>query len=50
MTIDKNMNLILKQRKKESVLDYIERLRNLILSYKEKISEVFYIDMCVQGM
>ncbi|GKV22483.1 hypothetical protein SLEP1_g32351 [Rubroshorea leprosula] len=39
-----------KQKKDESVTDFIERWRNLVLNCREKISEIFSIDTCVQGM
>ncbi|GKV47486.1 hypothetical protein SLEP1_g54388 [Rubroshorea leprosula] len=39
-----------KQKKDESMIDFIERWRNLILNCREKISEISSIDMCVQGM
>ncbi|GKV49781.1 hypothetical protein SLEP1_g56513 [Rubroshorea leprosula] len=39
-----------KQKKDESVTDFIERWRNLVLNCREKISEISSIDMCVQGM
>ncbi|GKV35504.1 hypothetical protein SLEP1_g43762 [Rubroshorea leprosula] len=39
-----------KQKKYESMTDFIERWRNLILNCREKISEISSIDMCVQGM
>ncbi|KAL2470234.1 Retrotrans gag domain-containing protein [Abeliophyllum distichum] len=39
-----------KQSKEELVKEYIERWWNLVLNYKERISEESSIDMCVQGM
>ncbi|GKV04930.1 hypothetical protein SLEP1_g17015 [Rubroshorea leprosula] len=39
-----------KQKKDESVIDFVERWRNLVLNCREKISEISSIDMCVQGM
>ncbi|GKV21559.1 hypothetical protein SLEP1_g31529 [Rubroshorea leprosula] len=39
-----------KQKKDESMTDFIERWRNLVLNCREKISEISSIDMCVQGM
>ncbi|KAL2498371.1 Uncharacterized protein Adt_23921 [Abeliophyllum distichum] len=37
-----------KQSKEGLVEEYIERWRNLVLNYKERISEASSIDMCVQ--
>lgn len=40
----------IKQRKVKLMLEYIKRLRNLFLSYKEKVSGTSYIDIYFQGM
>ena len=39
-----------RQRKDESVIDYIHRWRNLSLNCKERLSESAALDMCIQGM
>ncbi|KAK4397786.1 hypothetical protein Sango_1254100 [Sesamum angolense] len=38
------------QWKEEPVIDYINRWRNLSLNYKDRLSETFAIEMCIQGM
>ncbi|KAL0337752.1 UNVERIFIED_CONTAM: hypothetical protein Scaly_2050300 [Sesamum calycinum] len=39
-----------RQWKKEPVIDYINRWRNLSLNCKDRLSEAFSIEMCIQGM
>jgi hypothetical protein len=39
-----------KQWKEETVIDYIQRWRNLSLNCKDQLSETFGIEMCIQGM
>ncbi|KAA0031636.1 ty3-gypsy retrotransposon protein [Cucumis melo var. makuwa] len=39
-----------KQRKGESVIDYINRWRALSLDCKDKLTELFAVEMCTQGM
>jgi len=39
-----------RQRKEESVLDYINRWRSLILECKDCLSEASAVEMCAQGM
>ncbi|KAL0291157.1 UNVERIFIED_CONTAM: hypothetical protein Scaly_2647500 [Sesamum calycinum] len=39
-----------RQWKKEPVIDYINRWRNLSLDCKDRLSEIFAIEMCIQGM
>ena len=39
-----------KQWKDEPVVDYINRWRTLSLDWKDKLSEISSIEMCVQGM
>ncbi|KAL0405637.1 UNVERIFIED_CONTAM: hypothetical protein Slati_3877600 [Sesamum latifolium] len=36
--------------KEEPVIDYINRWRNLSLNCKDRLSEAFAIEMCIQGM
>ena len=38
------------QRKDESVIDFINRWRNGSLNFKDRLSEAFAIEMCIQGM
>lgn len=38
------------QRKEELVTDYIDRWRNLALNCKDRLSEAFAINMCIQRM
>ncbi|KAM1050609.1 hypothetical protein ACFX2A_033040 [Malus domestica] len=39
-----------KQWRDEPVVDYINRWRNLSLDCKDRLSEISFIEMCVQGM
>ncbi|KAL0396483.1 UNVERIFIED_CONTAM: hypothetical protein Scaly_0096700 [Sesamum calycinum] len=39
-----------RQWKEEPVVDYINRWRNLSLNCKNRLSEAFAIEMCIQGM
>ena len=39
-----------KQWKDEPVVDYINRGRSLSLDYKDRLSEVSTVEMCIQGM
>ncbi|KAM1430779.1 hypothetical protein ACFX2I_046802 [Malus domestica] len=39
-----------KQWRDEPVMDYINRWRNLSLDCKDRLSEIYSIEMCVQGM
>ena len=39
-----------RQWKDESVIDYIQRWRNLSLNCKDQLSETSAIDMCIKGM
>ncbi|KAL0370603.1 UNVERIFIED_CONTAM: hypothetical protein Sangu_0378400 [Sesamum angustifolium] len=39
-----------RQWKEEPVIDYINRWRNLSLNCKDRLSEAFAIEMCIQGM
>ncbi|KAL0390800.1 UNVERIFIED_CONTAM: hypothetical protein Scaly_0437100 [Sesamum calycinum] len=39
-----------RQWKEESVIDYINRWRNLSLNCKDRLSEASAIEMCIQGM
>ena len=39
-----------KQWKDKSVVDYINRCRFLSLDYKNRLSEVLVVEMCIQGM
>ncbi|KAL0461131.1 UNVERIFIED_CONTAM: hypothetical protein Slati_0000700 [Sesamum latifolium] len=39
-----------RQWKDEAVVDYINRWRSLSLNCKDKISEAFAIEMCIQGI
>ncbi|KAM1282180.1 hypothetical protein ACFX2H_022572 [Malus domestica] len=39
-----------KQWRDEPAVDYINRWRNLSLDCKDRLSEIFSIEMCVQGM
>ncbi|KAM2035391.1 hypothetical protein ACFX16_038490 [Malus domestica] len=39
-----------KQWRDEPVVDYINRWRNLSLDFKDRLSEISSIEMCVQGM
>ncbi|KAM1220086.1 hypothetical protein ACFX13_047931 [Malus domestica] len=41
---------ITKQWRDEPVVDYINRWRNLSLDYKDRLSKISSIEMCVQGM
>ncbi|KAL0439902.1 UNVERIFIED_CONTAM: hypothetical protein Slati_2473200 [Sesamum latifolium] len=38
-----------RQWKEEPVIDYINRWRNLSLNCKDRLSETFAIEMCIQG-
>ncbi|KAI5354569.1 hypothetical protein L3X38_007464 [Prunus dulcis] len=38
-----------KQRKDESVVDYINRWRSLSLDCKDRVSELSAVEMCIQG-
>ena len=39
-----------KQWKDEPVVDYIHRWRSLSLDCKDRLSEIFVVEMCIQGM
>ena len=39
-----------RQRKDESVIDFINRWRNANLNCKDRLSEASAIEMCIQGM
>ncbi|KAL0288039.1 UNVERIFIED_CONTAM: hypothetical protein Scaly_2745600 [Sesamum calycinum] len=39
-----------RQWKEEPIVDYINRWRNLSLNCKDRLSEAFAIEMCIQGM
>ena len=39
-----------KQWKNESVIDYINPWRSLILDNKDRLSEVLIVEICIQGM
>jgi len=39
-----------RQRKEESVLDYINRWRSFNLEWKDRLSEASAVEMCAQGM
>ena len=39
-----------KQWKNESVIDYINPWRSLILDNKDRLSEVLTVEICIQGM
>ena len=38
------------QREDELVVDFINRWRSLSLNYKDRLSEISRIEMCIQGM
>ncbi|KAL0411910.1 UNVERIFIED_CONTAM: hypothetical protein Slati_3780700 [Sesamum latifolium] len=38
------------QGKDEPVLDYINNWRNLSLNYKDTLSEISTVELCIQGM
>ncbi|KAK4382696.1 hypothetical protein Sango_2847900 [Sesamum angolense] len=38
------------QGKDEPVLDYINNWRNLSLNYKDALSEISTVELCIQGM
>ena len=40
----------IKQWKDESVVDYINCWRSLSLDYKDRLSKVSDVEMCIQGM
>ena len=39
-----------KEWKDEPVVDYINRWRSLSLNCKDRLSEIFAVEMCIQGM
>ena len=39
-----------KQWENELVVDYIDQWRSLSLDCKDRLSEIFVVEMCIQGM